>query len=136
MNPEGGTERKLEPIKVRNGKIIRKKKKVLGQVLCYANTRILIDTIATYVPVYERQSGASMTKHGISFVLRNGETQCTMGDDEVQRDKVIAWLDAHFEPVKFYANQCQVCTHRDDEDFCNTNSCREYNGHKSFEREK
>ena len=67
-------------------------------VLDYNGQRILLDTIAGYVPVYSNKEGEKDTKYGIRFHLRTGEVIDQMGNDDVSRNKVVKYLDDYFKP--------------------------------------
>jgi hypothetical protein len=107
-------------------------------VIDYGATRVLLSTVAAYLPIYNGARN-SITKHGIRFHLRTGEIIEQLGDDEVSRDKVLAFIDVNFKPTKFTANRCTVCsnyTGNGESDYCATSSCSEWENYPKFERKK
>ena len=114
-----------------------KKKEV---VINYHGLRLLLGTVGGYCGIYLSDRHSNMTTYGIRFELRTGERVEQLGNDEVSRDKVLKFLDNHFKPLYFSGNLCQVCVHKEDnrnrDCYSKHDGCNDYNGYKSFEREK
>jgi len=105
-------------------------------VINYGGHRVRLDTIATFLPIYTIQRNES-NHYGIRFHLRNGEEIDIKGNDEVSRDKAIAFLDNYFKPVLFTLDKCQVCIHQEERkrgDCYKVFDCAEFKGLRGFKR--
>lgn len=98
----------------------------------YGCQRILVETIAAYVPIIKNKAGID-EKYGIRFHLRTGESIEHMGNDELTRDKALRFLDEHFGPIGFTAHKCEACVHRTSTGRCDKR-CYQYDGYPRFQR--
>lgn len=105
-------------------------------VIKYAGHRILLETVASYGPIFLSERN-SATKYGIRFTLRNGLIEEALGNDELSRNKFIAFLDKHFKPTEFLAYKCDVCSNFKDNGYgsCDLH-CNDYNNYRHFKREE
>lgn len=109
-------------------------------IISWSTLRLSLDTVCAYYPFFKSEVGGS-SKYGITFVLRSGGKQSSSGDDEVSRDKLLAFLDEHFNTQSFKANKCDVCARRDKKaksGGCTQKpgeTCYSYNNYKRFQRE-
>lgn len=103
-------------------------------VINFANRRVLLETIASYWPWSTREVHEA-TRYGIAYLLRSGEKVDAYGNDELSRNKAIAFLDKHYPITKFTAQKCAVCV-RDGKDCSSTYSCYSYNNFEGFKRKE